>query len=57
MFKERNCYEVAILAYLERGSLEKQRGGPSRSLCSRGNIGVVSSASCTHIRNILSGTL
>ena len=33
----RNSYEVAILAYLERGGLETQRGGPPCSSGSRGN--------------------
>ena len=31
---------MAVKAYFGRGGLEKQRGGPRRSSCSRGNTGL-----------------
>ena len=40
MFIARNSYEVAILAYFERGGLEKQRGGPPHSSYNKGNTGL-----------------
>jgi len=42
MFMARNMYDVAILAYVERGNLEKQRGGsPHSSYLYRGNTGII----------------
>ena len=36
-----NSYEVTILAYIGRGSLEKQQGGPPHSSYSRGNTAYI----------------
>ena len=49
MFIARNRYKVAILASLERGGLEKQRDGPSRSSYSRGNTKLANK--CKHYEN------
>ena len=38
----RNYKVAAILAYLERGGLEKQRGDPHRSSYNRGNTAYAS---------------